>query len=148
MKETKDVTFLLVDDDEVDRQGVIRSFRKAKLSHQVVEATDGIQALEKLRGESDNEPVPRPYIILLDLNMPRMSGIEFLKIIRNDPKLKSSIVFVMTTSSSQRDKAEAYDLNVAGYVIKGDIGNDNSISQMVVMLEQYWRIVELPMNGV
>jgi CheY-like chemotaxis protein len=77
--------------------GIVRAFKKAKIANPVSLAHDGIDALEMLRGTNGRERFPRPFLILLDLNMPRMNGIEFLKELRQDDELRKSIVFVMTT---------------------------------------------------
>ena len=100
-----------------------------------------VEALEILRKEDDGE-FHRPYLIVLDLNMPRMNGHEFLKELRADEKLKDSMVFVLTTSSDEKDVVESYNMNVAGYVVKGDMAG--SFMKSIEMLEHYWRIVELP----
>lgn len=86
--------------------------------------------------------MPRPNLILLDLNMPRMGGIEFLEELRTDPNLKDSVVFVLTTSDAEADRLAAYDHFVAGYMVKSKIGEN--FFQLADMLEGYWRIVELP----
>lgn len=137
-----EVNILLVEDDEVDVMAVKRSFRELKIANPLFEARDGIEALERLRGSQNTPPIPSPLIILLDLNMPRMNGIEFLEEIRKDPHLHSSVVFVMTTSSDENDRIRAYNYNVAGYVLKHSPGR--TFMDAVSMLEHYWRIVELP----
>jgi CheY-like chemotaxis protein len=134
----KAITVLLVDDDDVDVMGVERAFRRAKIKNPMVVAKDGIDALEKLRGKQ----VVRPYLILLDLNMPRMNGLEFLDAIRKDPDLKDSVVFVLTTSKAEQDKWEAYQRNIAGYIVKENVGEE--FLDAVSLLDIYWRIVELP----
>ena len=96
------VTILLVDDDKVDAMAVKRSFRELKIANPVIEAHNGIEALERLRGENGHEKVPEPLLMLLDLNMPRMGGIEFLEELRRDPVLRRTLVFVMTTSRRMR----------------------------------------------
>jgi CheY-like chemotaxis protein len=95
------VTILLVDDDKVDAMAVKRSFRELKIGNPVIEAHNGIEALQHLRGENGYEKVSEPLLILLDLNMPRMGGIEFLEELRRDPVLHSTLVFVMTTSAAE-----------------------------------------------
>jgi len=135
------VYILLVEDDEIDVMAVKRAFRELKIANPLYEASDGVEALELLRN-THGKTIPRPYIILLDLNMPRMGGIEFVKELRADPALKSSIVFVMTTSGAEEDRINAYNLNVAGYVLKHSPGH--SFLDAVAMLEHYWRIVEFP----
>ena len=137
-----EVNILLVEDDDVDVMAVKRSFRELRIANPLFEARDGVEALEQLRGKPGTPPIPSPLIILLDLNMPRMNGIEFLAEIRKDPQLHSSVVFVMTTSSDENDRVRAYNYNVAGYVLKHSPGR--SFIDAVSMLEHYWRIVELP----
>ncbi len=136
----KEVNILLVEDDEVDVQGLTRAFKKLKVANPITVARDGIEALELLR--SDRAKDLHPYLIILDLNMPRMNGIEFLTEIRSDPELKKSIVFVLTTSKADEDKTEAYRLNVAGYIVKADPAR--SFLDAVQMLDHYWRVVEFP----
>ncbi|MFM8917419.1 MAG: response regulator, partial [Bacteroidota bacterium] len=83
---------------------------------------------------------PRPQIILLDLNMPKMNGMEFLKELRQDPELRSISVFVMTTSNDDRDRIDAYDLNVAGYILK-PVSFEKFVSA-VSILSSYWKLCE------
>ncbi len=115
MGDDRALTILLVDDDEVDVMTVKRAFTKANITNKVYVATNGVEALEMLRG--DQLPMTR-RIILLDLNMPRMNGIEFLREIRKDPALAHLTVVVLTTSNEDRDRVEAFQLNVAGYLLK------------------------------
>jgi CheY-like chemotaxis protein len=136
------VNLLLVDDDEVDVQGLRRAFTKSRIANPIVVARDGIEALEVLRGENGKNKLPKPHLILLDLNMPRMNGLEFLEAIRNDADLKSAVVFMITTSKAEEDKARAYGHNVAGYIVKQDPAN--TFMQAVSMLEHYWKVVEFP----
>jgi CheY-like chemotaxis protein len=138
----KTVTILLVDDDRVDAMAVRRSFRELKIGNQIVEAHDGIAALERLRGQNGFEKVPSPCLVLLDLNMPRMGGIEFLTELRSDPALRRTLVFVMTTSAAEEDRMRAYDKNVAGYVLKHRPGQ--TFLDSISMLEHYWRVIEFP----
>jgi CheY-like chemotaxis protein len=138
---TRTVQILLVEDDDVDVMAVRRAFREQKIANPVTVAQDGLEALDILRGKG-RPPLERPFIILLDLNMPRMNGIEFLDALRADPQLKNAIVFVLTTSKADEDKAAAYNKNIAGYIVKTDVGN--GFIQVVNMLDRYWRVVELP----
>ena len=142
MSEKHEVTILVVDDDEVDREAVRRSFKRAKIANPVVEAHDGLDALETLKGENGKEKLTSPFIILLDLNMPRMNGIEFLDALRQDEELQTAIVFVLTTSKAEEDKMKAYRYNVAGYVVKSDLTSE--FLRAVTMLDHYWKVVELP----
>lgn len=136
-----EVTVLLVEDDQVDAEAVRRAFQKQKIANPLVEVNDGVEALSLLRGEQ-GDPLPRPYIILLDLNMPRMNGLEFLKHLREDEKLRDSIVFVLTTSDDNRDKLAAYEQHVAGYMVKSRAGKD--FLDLTALLDHYWRIIEMP----
>lgn len=133
------LSFLIVDDDDIDRMGLKRAFKQMQIENPVIEAHDGVEALAMLR-----EPgrLTTPYIILLDLNMPRMSGIEFLSEVRADPALQSTIVFVLTTSNDERDRVAAYRHNVAGYIVKRDART--TFQDTVALLNQYGRLVELP----
>ncbi|MEO7026971.1 MAG: response regulator [Caulobacteraceae bacterium] len=136
------VNLLLVEDDEVDVQGLKRAFAKSRIGNPIVVARDGIEALEHLRGENGRAKLPKPHLIMLDLNMPRMNGIEFLEAIRADDDLKCSVVFMITTSKAEEDKARAYGHNVAGYIVKQDPAN--TFLEAVNLLEHYWKIVEFP----
>jgi CheY-like chemotaxis protein len=132
---------LLVEDDEVDVMNVKRAFEKNHIMNPLYLATNGIEALELLRG--NDIPASR-RLVLLDLNMPRMNGIEFLQELRKDPELASTTVVVLTTSNDERDKVEAYSLNVAGYILK-PVTFDNFCEAMVA-LNKYWSLVEFPTN--
>jgi len=138
MDRYRDVTLLLVEDDDVDAMGVERALRQRKILNPLLRARDGIEALEIL------QTLARPYMILMDLNMPRMGGLELLQHLRDDPRLCDSVVFVLTTSKTDEDLTAAYRSHVAGYIVKSDIGR--SFSEVVNMLDSYWRIVALP-NG-
>jgi len=138
MKVEEEVTILLVEDDDVDAQGVERSFAKRKIANPIVRAKDGLEALEKLQ----NGEVKAPYIILLDLQMPRMNGLEFLSEIRADNKLSRSVIFVLTTSRAEADILASYENHIAGYFVKDDVGSN--FSAMIDVLEGYWKIAYLP----
>ena len=138
----RNVTLLVVDDDDIDRMAVRRGLKKLGLSNDLVEASDGLAALDLLRGAKDQAPLEKPYIILLDINMPRMNGIEFLDELRADPKLRYTPVFVWSTSSADADKTRAYERGVAGYLVKGDCGAD--LSEALQLLKSYWETVQLP----
>lgn len=138
----REVTILLVDDDDVDAMGVRRAMDSLKILNPMVRARDGVEALALLRSK---DTVPKPFLILLDLNMPRMSGMEMLEELRRDPELSSSIVFVLTTSEAEQDKLAAYQQHVAGYIVKRHI--KDGFIQMMSMLDHYWKVVELPDPG-
>jgi CheY-like chemotaxis protein len=133
------LNILLVDDDEVDVMTVKRAFAKANIANQVFVATDGVAALEMLRTEGI--PTAR-RLVLLDLNMPRMNGIEFLREIRRDPELQTLTVVVLTTSNEDRDRVEAYQLNVAGYLVKPV--TFHSFADVMATLNKYWTLMEMP----
>lgn len=139
---THPVQILLIDDDSVDVMAFKRAIKKHKLLNPVYTAQDGLEALALLRGEhGEAGALKKPYIILLDLNMPRMGGLEFLEELRQDPQLHGSVVFVLTTSEDDRDKTQAYEHHIAGYIIKSHLGKD--FVNLLSMLKPYWRIVEL-----
>lgn len=134
----KDVTLLLVDDDDVDVMGVERALKKLKISNPIVRARDGMEGLSKVR---ECTSARRPFLVLLDLNLPRLNGLEVLAEIRKDPALSSTVVFVLTTSKAEEDKAMAYQNNIAGYIIKSQVGD--GVMRAMEMLHGYWRVVEL-----
>lgn len=138
----KSVEILLVEDDQVDVMNVQRAFKKLKITNALHVANNGLEALAMLRG--DGVPIldPQPKIILLDLNMPKMNGIEFLGELRNDPNLKRISVFVLTTSDDDRDKVAAYDYNVAGYILKPV--ESPAFIEAVSTLGVYWSLIEMP----
>ncbi|HEY8430538.1 MAG TPA: response regulator [Sandaracinaceae bacterium] len=136
------VHVLLVEDNEVDREAVRRAFAQHKIANPIVDAVDGIEALDVLRGTNGKARLPRPYLILLDINMPRMNGIELLRELRADPELRDSIVFVLTTSKNDEDKMAAYQANVAGYIAKSEVGA--GFMRLVTLLDHYWKVVEFP----
>jgi CheY-like chemotaxis protein len=136
MRSSRVVTILLVEDDEVDVKALKWAFEKLKVANPLLIAHDGVEALEMLKD------LPRPYLIITDINMPRMNGIELLRKIRQTPEFRDSIVFVLTTSNDEQDKIDAYDLNVAGYMLKTDMGT--SFSRAISLIDNYWKVVEFP----
>ena len=137
-----EIQILLVEDDDIDIRAIKRAFNKYGITNDVTVATDGVEALDMLRGENGHLPLPRPYLILLDLNMPRMGGLEFLETIRLEPTLRDSIVFVLTSSESDRDILSAYDQNVAGYIIKKEVGND--FMKLIQLLDEFRITIRFP----
>ena len=121
-------------------------FRAQRIANPFTVVSDGVEALAALRGENGLPPVPRPYLILLDINMPRMNGIEFLGALRDDPQLRKSIVFVLTTSDRDEDIVAAYDKHIAGYLLKSHAGRD--FVNLITMLDSYWRIVQFPRDTI
>lgn len=135
-KNTKHI--LLVEDDYIDIMTVKRAFKELKASVQLKIVYDGEQALQYLRDESNR----RPSLILLDLNMPRLNGLEFLKIVKNDDTLRKIPVIVLTTSKDERDLDESFNFSVAGYIVKPIEFNQFLDSMMAFM--KYWSINQLP----
>ncbi len=137
------VQILLVEDDHVDVMNVQRAFKKNNINNPLHIAYNGVEALNMLRG-SNGKPklTPIPQIILTDINMPKMNGLEFIKELREDPDFKSISVFVMTTSNDEQDKFEAYKLNVAGYIVK-PLSFEKFVSS-VAILNSYWKLCEHP----
>jgi len=133
---------VLVDDDDIDVMNVQRAFARSHIETPMWVAQDGIAALELLRSNQ----IPRDRrLVLLDLNMPRMNGIEFLRVLRADPKLCMTAVVVMTTSDDDRDKVEAYQLTVSGYLLKPV--TFSAFVDLMTNLHHYWSMVELPPSG-
>ena len=140
----KKIHILLVEDDEVDVMNVQRAFKKNNIVNPLYMAANGLEALDILRGKAKIDP-PMPQarrLILLDLNMPRMNGIEFLRELRLDENLRSIPVIVLTTSNEDRDKVEAYNLNVAGYILKPV--TFSSFVEVMATLNKYWMLSEIP----
>jgi CheY-like chemotaxis protein len=140
----KMINILLVEDDEVDVMNVKRAFKKSNISNPLFVASNGLEALTMLRNREDGTPlIPSSRrLILLDLNMPKMGGIEFLHELRADPDLKMTPVIVLTTSNQDRDRVEAYQLNVAGYILKPV--TFANFAEAMSTLNKYWMLCELP----
>ena len=133
------VNILLVEDDEVDVMNVHRAFAKNDIRNPLWVAGSGPEGLRMLRSGQ----VPRERrLVLLELNMPRMTGIEFLRELRADPVLRPTPVVVLTTSDDERDLVNAYDLNVAGYILKPV--TFPRFVEVVAALDRYWALVEYP----
>jgi CheY-like chemotaxis protein len=137
----KIVHILLVEDDEVDVMNVKRAFKKNNITNPLYVAANGLEALELLRARSAGVPANR-RLVLLDLNMPKMGGIEFLRELRADPDLRATPVVVLTTSNEERDRVEAYNLNVAGYILKPV--TLASFIETMATLNRYWTLSEFP----
>jgi CheY-like chemotaxis protein len=132
---------LVVDDDELTAESLQRSLKKVSDFFRVIPATDGLQALEILRGRSKVR-IERPFLVLLDLNMPRMNGFEFLEELRADPGFRGSVVFVLSTSDAEGDISRAYEQCVAGYMVKTIVGSQ--FSQIAKMLVKYAETIRMP----
>ena len=128
------MNILLIDDDDIAAEAMSRAIRDSELV--VFRARDGMAGLEALRDGA----VSPPFVILLDLRMPRMGGFDFLDELRADDRLRGEIVFVLTTSADRRDIDEAYRRGVAGYVVK----SPDSLERLVRLLEAYVQVIEMP----
>ncbi|MHC4487893.1 MAG: response regulator [Planctomycetota bacterium] len=132
---------LLVEDDRVDVMTVERAFNDLKVTNRLVCTGNGEEALEYLKTENNK----KPCVILLDLNMPKMNGIEFLKIAKADETLKSIPVVVLTTSKTARDVAESFELGAAGYMVKSV--DYRKFVETVRTIDLYWTLSEIPNGG-
>ncbi len=133
---------LLVDDDELDIMNVQRAFKKNNIINPLFVAHNGLEGLEMLRSTEPGAMPKERRLVLLDLNMPRMNGLEFLRELRGDPELHALTVIVLTTSDDERDKVEAFNLNVAGYIVKPV--TFIAFVEAMAALNKYWSINELP----
>lgn len=129
---------LLVEDDRVDAMTVKRAIRQIKMHHPLIHAENGEEALEYLTNPSNE----KPWIILLDLNMPKMNGIEFLQVAKKDDTLKSIPVVVLTTSKEQQDRIETFKFGVAGYMIKPV--DYSQFVEMMQAIKMYWTLSQQP----
>jgi CheY-like chemotaxis protein len=133
------INILLIDDDEVDVMTVKRAFARANISNPIYVATNGVEGLEMLRKDA----IPaRRRLVLLDINMPKMNGIEFLRELRSDPELQHVTVVALTTSNADRDRVEAYKLNVAGYLLKPV--TFQQFAEVMATINKYWALMEMP----
>lgn len=131
-------TVLLVEDDTVDQQAVRRCFKELRVNNPLVITGNGEEGLRYLKDDFKE----RPYFILLDLKMPKMDGIEFLKVVKADQHLKRIPVVVFTTSNEEKDIVESFNLGVAGYMVKPP-AHDNFVN-VVRTIDLYWSLSELP----
>ena len=129
---------LLVEDDLVDRMTVERALKEIKVANELVMVENGEEALDYLRDPTRE----KPGIILLDLNMPRMNGIGFLKVAKQDPAIKRIPVIVLTTSRDERDRVESFNLGIAGYMLKPV--DYLQFVEVVRAIDMYWTLSELP----
>jgi len=139
------VPILLVEDDQVDVMTVQRAFKRNNIADPLFVVSNGQEALDYLRHQgayAEAEKYPRPGIILLDLNMPVMNGIEFLRVVKVDDELKKIPVIVLTTSKEENDRVESFNLSVAGYIIKPV--EFEKFVEAVRVLNLYWTLSELP----
>jgi CheY-like chemotaxis protein len=138
MKDTRPI--LLVEDDQVDAMAVKRAVKDLKIANPLEVAGDGEKALDYLRDEKNQ----LPCLIFLDINMPRMNGIEFLRVAKSDTQLKRIPVVVLTTSKEDQDKFDSFELGVAGYMIKP--ADYLKFVEVVRAVDCYWTISETALD--
>jgi len=128
---------VVVEDNDFDVKRIERGFQKLGQNRPIYRARDGVEALALLRGETEQAPPTQPLVILLDLNMPRMGGIEFLDELRQDENLRRLPVFVVTTSEFERDIELAHDRNVCGYIAKPR--SSEEMAAILKTLSDFWQ---------
>ena len=140
------IELLLVEDSPGDVELTREALREARVSNRLNVVHDGAAALAYLRGEGEFRSAPRPDLVLLDLNLPRMDGREVLAAVKADPALRRIPVVVLTTSQAERDVLQAYDLHVNAYIVKPvDLAQFLSVVQSI---ESFWlAVVKLPPNN-
>jgi CheY-like chemotaxis protein len=138
MPSSKPLSILLVEDDEIDQRTVKRAFVRNNITNPIFTADNGKEGLEFLR----DADTPRPSLILLDLNMPVLSGLEFLEEVKADPELRSIPVVVLTSSAQPTDKTHSYELGVAGYIVKPV--DFVKLVEATKVLNVYWTLCEKP----
>ena len=129
---------LLVEDDNIDAMTVKRAMKDLRVPNPLVHQINGEEALKYLKGEDNH----KPCVILLDLNMPKMNGIEFLRVIKADDKLKRIPAIVLTTSKDDQDRVQTFQLNVAGFIVK-PVDYLKFVEAMKIV-NLYWTLSELP----
>ncbi|MDZ7836915.1 MAG: response regulator [Actinomycetota bacterium] len=141
-------TILYVEDNPLDVELTLEALKENKIVNPIVTVSDGVEALEYLRyeGPFKNRKTDNPCMILLDLKMPRMNGLEFLEIVKNDSKLSSIPVVMLTSSREEKDLIRGYELGVNAYVVK-PVGFD-AFTDIVKEIGVFWSIInELPPEG-
>ena len=133
-----DKPLLLIEDDEIDVLTFRRLLKELHIMNELYVACDGEEALNLLRTP---ERVT-PCLIVLDLNMPRMTGVEFLRIVKADQKFRQIPVVILTTSKDERDKIESFNLGVAGYMVKPV--DYHHFVEVIQTIDRYWTLSELP----
>lgn len=131
----KSLNYLLIEDDEIERLKFVRVLNKNNFPYKLTEAKNGEEALKVL------EEQDAPDIILLDLNMPKMNGLEFLRILKKNPKLKYVPIIILSTSNNHRDLRQCYEEGIAGYIVK-PLKYEDYVSKIKALVE-YWSKNEL-----
>jgi CheY-like chemotaxis protein len=139
-----EINILMVDDDDVSSEAVLRVLGKTSLNFTLTTAADGLEGLQILRGQHPDKEIRAPLLVLLDLNMPRMDGLDFLDHLRADPALHKTVVFVFTTSNLDLDREASYQKHIAGYIVKSDVGPQ--YCKLAEFLTCYGNSITLPQN--
>jgi CheY-like chemotaxis protein len=137
-----EINILVVDDDDVSSEAVLRVLGKTTLNFTITTAADGLEGLQILRGEHPAKEIRPPLLVLLDLNMPRMDGLDFLDHLRADPELHKTVVFVFTTSNLDLDREASYAKHIAGYIVKSDVGPQ--YTKLAELFTSYGKSITLP----
>lgn len=132
------VPIFVIDDDHVDIETLRRMLQREGINNPLYTARDGVEALEMLGRREGASQVPQPCLVLLDINMPRMNGLELLKELRNDRESTQNIVFVLSTSIRDEDLRAAFNLNSAGYILK------DRMSDLPNLIRQLFQVCEFP----
>lgn len=142
MTESTPITLVVVEDNELDLEKIMRAYKRLETANRLVHFDNGIDALAALRGDGPGEKLAPTCVVVLDLNLPKITGFEFLSELRCDRRISKTPVLVLTTSERSTDVQKAYDFNVAGYLVKPiDI---NQMYETFKTLNEYWSINQLP----
>ncbi|PRY92348.1 response regulator [Donghicola tyrosinivorans] len=136
-KQTSKATLLVVDDDEIDREIILRALAEHGLEVPVAYAANGNEAIELMKAETDTA-----FVVLLDLNMPVLDGFETLDVMRKDPDLMKTPVFILSTSDEERDIDQSYRMGISGYLRKAEI--DEGMERIISLMRAYIETVKLP----
>lgn len=136
----KELNILIVEDDDVAAESITRGIKKVAPEINLFYAENGKIAIDLLKNKHSGVQLISPYLVLLDLNMPVMSGFEFLDHVRDDPNLQDTTIFILTTSNDDNDRARAYNNNVAGYMVKSSVGPQ--FAKLAMLLKAYREAVE------
>jgi len=144
MNSTKGIPILLVDDDEDDILITRRAFERYEPKNTLYVVRDGDEALDFIyhRGNYKDKSIPAPRLIFLDINMPKMNGIEVLRRLKNDPEKRRIPVVILTTSQREQDKIESYNLGVNSYIVKPV--DFNKFIEAISTINLYWSLNQLP----
>jgi CheY-like chemotaxis protein len=133
---------VLVEDDEVEIEAIMRALKNLRVAHDLTVFRSGAGAIHSLRQQRQHLQHPYPFLLLLDLNIPDVPGLELLRRLRRDSLLKAALVFVLTNSDSEEDKLAAYSLHVAGYLLKSNLGS--RYEHLTDLIHAYHQVVEFP----